>query len=68
MKVYIHNSETDRYMAGDKTWQNEAMAAMFDRVLDALNFCSDSGERNLEIVVNFGTKQEVHIPVHQTDD
>lgn len=65
MKVCIHNCETDRYMAGDGTWQALPDAATFERVMDALNFCSSREDRNVEIVVSFGTKEEVHIPVHQ---
>lgn len=68
MKICIHNSETDRYMAGDGTWQPRDLAVSFDRVLDAFTFCSASEERNVEIVVSFGTKEDVHIPLHQIDD
>lgn len=65
MKVCIHNCETDRYMAGDGTWQEQTQAAMFERVMDALQFCSVRDDRNVEIVVRLGTEEEVHIPVHQ---
>lgn len=67
MKVCIHNCETDRYMASDRSWQPLDRAISFERVLDAMNFCMEQAERNVEIVVSFGTNQEVHIPVHQKD-
>jgi hypothetical protein len=67
MKVCIHNCETDEYLDEDGNWQPLAMAAFFERVVDAVQFCGERADTNVEIVVSFGKKEEVHIPLHQSD-
>jgi hypothetical protein len=67
MKVCIHKCETDEYLAGDHTWQPLTRALYFARVVEAVEFCGEQAEGNLEIVVSFGKKDEVHIPLHQLD-
>ncbi|MDB6035195.1 MAG: hypothetical protein JWM16_5533 [Verrucomicrobiales bacterium] len=67
MKVCIHKCETDEYLAGDRTWQPLMRAVYFERVVEAVEFCGEQTEVNVEIVVSFGKKEEVHIPLHQND-
>ena len=67
MKVCIHNCETDEYLAGDGSWQPMGRAAYFERVAEAVEFCGERDDANVEIVISFGKKEDVHIPLHQTD-
>jgi hypothetical protein len=67
MKVCIHKRETDQYLSGDGSWQTLGLAAVFRRVGEAVEFYGERSEGNVEIVVSFGKKEEVHIPLHQTD-
>ena len=63
MRVLIHHLDTDEYMGADGRWQPAPMAMVFGRVYDAMTYLYQHAAEKAEIVVDFGSEKEVHIPV-----
>ncbi len=59
MKVLIQDISTDQYFKGPFQWVKDSCAALnFENSLDALDCCTQMGERKLRVLMSFENGQQ----------